>query len=460
MNQTRTASEDRYDQLESQEHHSLRTEESLIPQPEPHTTPKHLVILRTYFYKFTSLVCTTAFLLSLFIVSISQQLFNKLFGSKKHPIVTKKAFPLVRGDFEIHDDLKYYANLLGLELHEYTITTDDGFHIELKHLVKPIEQNFMLKPPILLIHGLLQSSASFLTSGEKSLAYHLIENGYDVWLGNNRCGFHPRHQWLTSNDLLMWAWDIVDLATSDIPCFISNILKINTNYTKVSLCCHSQGTTQTFVALSKFYNPSLNDQIQCFIALAPAVFGGPLLDEKFFIRFINFLTPTMYNLFFGILSFMPIMMHARKIIYKSKLFGFLSYAMFHYLFSWDDSLWDPSLRGIHFLFSPVYISTQLMRWWLSSDGFVNSKSILDNKESWYDDNDTPPIKLFIGGKDRLVDGALLIDHLRNHEPTFSNYEYDIINEYAHLDVLWADDVIEKIGNPMLDFLNRVHNEDM
>lgn len=42
-------------------------------------------------------------------------------------------------------------------------------------------------PPILLMHGLLGSSDSFIINDEnKALGFVLANRGYDVWLGNNR----------------------------------------------------------------------------------------------------------------------------------------------------------------------------------------------------------------------------------------------------------------------------------
>ena len=44
------------------------------------------------------------------------------------------------------------------------------------------------KFPILMIHGLLQSAGAYCTNDNDSLAFYLCKAGYDVWLGNNRCG--------------------------------------------------------------------------------------------------------------------------------------------------------------------------------------------------------------------------------------------------------------------------------
>ncbi|ODV93601.1 hypothetical protein PACTADRAFT_51383 [Pachysolen tannophilus NRRL Y-2460] len=393
-------------------------------------------------------------------MAIFHQLFPKLkqSGTRIEPLKNhQEAYPHTSiNKIKLVKDLRYYVNLLGLELQQYKLLTEDGFYIILQRLVDPKENDTVQKPPILLLHGLLQSSGSFVTSGVKSLSFLLFEKGYDVWLGNNRCGFNPEHRFLSPNDPAMWSWDLVDMATKDLPCMIDNILKINVHYSKVSLCCHSQGSTQAFIALSPKHSRHFEDKVESFIALAPAVYGGRLLNEKFFIKFINKLTPTCYKLFFGINSFMPIMMDFRNLIYKRRIFGFLSYAMFSYLFGWSDALWDPSLRSIHFLFSPVYVSSQLMKWWLSSDGFVDSKSIFNHEVNWFNEN-TPPMLLVIAELDKLVDGQKLMEHLNIYEPKYKKFEAVHLDNYAHLDVLWADDVHDKVGAPMLEFLNKVYS---
>ena len=68
---------------------------------------------------------------------------------------------------------------------------------------------------------------------------------------------------------------------------------------------------------------------------------------------------------FGNKSFVPMMMEMRNLLAGHKIFSFLSYVMFNYLFNWNDILWDRPLRDRHFLFSPVHISVKLMQWWLS-----------------------------------------------------------------------------------------------
>lgn len=60
------------------------------------------------------------------------------------------------------------------------VTTEDGYVLNMERIKR---SGF----PILIMHGLLGSSRDFLAFGdEKSLPLSLAEQGYDVWIGNNR----------------------------------------------------------------------------------------------------------------------------------------------------------------------------------------------------------------------------------------------------------------------------------
>lgn len=134
-------------------------------------------------------------------------------------------------------DVGYYARRVGLDVEELKVQTEDGFIIVLWHIYNPNEYNPMTaeqraargpelftgqgpsrtlpstpnrksKYPILMIHGLLQSSGAYCTNDDHSLAFYLCKQGYDIWLGNNRCGFKPEHTLLDYSDPRMWAWNI------------------------------------------------------------------------------------------------------------------------------------------------------------------------------------------------------------------------------------------------------------
>lgn len=362
---------------------------------------------------------------------------------------------------------------------------------------KPNDTDKKPKFPVLLIPGLLQSAGAYLCNDDYSLAFDLCKSGYDVWLGNNRCGINPKHRVLRESDPRMWCWNIRQMGVFDLPALTSRVL-YETGFDKIGLICHSQGTTQTFVALAKEQRPELGEKLTVFCALAPAAYAGPLIGKMYF-KFMRIITPGMFRLMFGLRAFIPFMMtmHSRL---PPRLYGWLGYKVFSFLFDWTDTRWDRGLRDRFFQFSPVYVSAESMRWWLGRECFARHKCILATKElvraeekedrvgkdggglhslgageadgdglvmekeaaqqlgkprgsrAWYNDQ-APPFALWVAGSDDLVDGRKLLRRFeRGREPHVKVVHSKVIPEYEHLDVIWAMDAPDKVFREVKEVL--------
>ena len=98
------------------------------------------------------------------------------------------------GPDKLIPDIRYYARRVGLDMEEYKVETEDGFIITLQRVFdpedppsdenivedgygNPIEWNKKghQKYPILLMHGLLQSSGAFCVNDDDSLAFSLCK---------------------------------------------------------------------------------------------------------------------------------------------------------------------------------------------------------------------------------------------------------------------------------------------
>ncbi|CDR45669.1 CYFA0S19e01618g1_1 [Cyberlindnera fabianii] len=408
-------------------------------------------------YVFTSWICSSLFLMTLFVFAAIHNVYLKL-------ITRRHSVPVIPDDESNHvgytkeelrlvDDPSYYFRLNGLSLESYDVITKDGFVLSLQRIVDPKVPDHIraARRPLLCLHGLLQSSGSFFSAGRGSLAYHFFDSGFDVWLGNNRCGFTPRHTTLSPNDAKMWNWDITDMAHFDVTALVDHVRSVNRHESgKVVLVAHSQGTTQGFIALNsdRF---GLKSKISSFVSLAPAVYAGSLLETKWFIRFMSLMCN--FRFFFGVHSFLPMMMTARSLLLEHSLFSFSSYLMFNFLFDWNDRLWDKHLKGRHFLASPVYISVRLMSWWLNAEsGFRQSGSLFEESVEWFD-SETPPIMLVVPNLDKLVDGKRLLRHMSSIE-TNVTWEHIFLENYSHLDVLWSRTVVRDVGVPVCRFLEK------
>lgn len=418
--------------------------------------------------------------------------------------------PLEGGTDRIVCDVAYYARRVGLDVETFRVQTEDGFIITLWHVYNPQEYTALppeqrrergpsvfgekkehppqaqanRRYPVLLVHGLLQSAGAYCTNDDDSLAFYLCKSGYDVWLGNNRCGDSPEHTSLSPSDPRMWSWDIRHLGTLDLAALASRVL-YETGFNKLGLVCHSQGTTETFVALAKEHRPELGERLSVFCALAPAAYAGPLVSKPYF-RFMRGLSPCMFRLFFGIHSFIPLMMTVRR-YFPPKIYGTFAYWMFSFLFGWSDARWERDLRHRMFQFAPVYVSAETMRWWLGSESFAKHKCILSTIEesiceaknerhlhadieaegdedpqdpclgsqrdcTWFGPQ-VPPFALWIAGSDGLVDGRRLLRRFQSGREPHVNLVYGkVIEEYEHLDVLWAIDAIEQVGKEVRQVL--------
>lgn len=462
-------------------------------------------------------------------------------GEKGIPPQDGEFVPTEGGPDPLCVDIAYYARRVGLDAERFDVQTEDGFIIDLWHIFNPREykppsqasrgiqppdvfQNSTSSPryaetnraflegnkkyPILMMHGLLQSAGAFCANDDDSLAFYLAKSGYDVWLGNNRCGFEPRHTSLKPDDPRFWAWNVRQMGVMDLPALISRVLT-ETGFSKLGLIAHSQGTTQTLVALAKEQRPEIGEKISVFCALAPAAYSGPLIKKAYF-RFMQLISPGMFRLVFGIHNFIEIMMFAHKVL-PARPFSWMGYHVFSFLFSWSDSRWDRDLRDRMFQWAPSYVSAESMAWWLGRTGFATQKCILSTREegqiedeedeeddavireyyadkephmterqklqrsltafrrgsisihqhdegrgrfAWYDER-FPPLALWVAGADDLVDGRRLLRRFeRGREPHVNIVHQKIIEGYEHLDVIWAMDSIEKVGKEVREIIWR------
>ncbi|TLD32489.1 Serine-type carboxypeptidase F [Venturia nashicola] len=160
-----------------------------------------------------------------------------------------------------------------------------------------------------------------------------------------------------------------------------------------------------------------------------------------------------------------------------QLFGTMGYVVFSYLFKWSDTRRDRDLRTREFLFAPTYISVEAMWRWLGQEkhcfarqgcilntkGEVEAEEVEDEtnvvkdkrldeveRAAWFDARG-PPLALWIAGRDEFVDGKRLLRRLeKGREPFVEVVHLNLLDEYEHLDVLWAMDSIDLVGREVLE----------
>ncbi|KAJ1558366.1 hypothetical protein HK096_001780 [Nowakowskiella sp. JEL0078] len=347
---------------------------------------------------------------------------NSQLNSNKTPAL--KAVPHTR----------HYVESYGYNFIEHHVATPDGFILTLERV--QTKNHKVSKGPVILMHGLFQSSGVFVTSGANSLAFFLAEQGYDVWLANNRCVFtsYP-HLVFSANDSELWEWSLDDLARFDFPTIVQFVFEngvpkgtvaayfdsmskeyrtteFSVEDRRIVFIGHSQGNAQAFHGLN--FDPSIGDKIKCLVALAPAVYLGNLLSDIWKHK----------NSYF---QFTPRPTSSR--------------AIFH---------WAQSARaGVIVPFFDQSFKAGDLDLLRSSDSIFDAKKI------------NCPFMLFSGGKDAIVNGDKLAKTCYDTLSDAKNggrvrmVHTRRIEKYEHLDFLWARDAQQLVFEEIRDELEKL-----
>uniref|UniRef100_A0A2A4IZQ1 AB hydrolase-1 domain-containing protein n=1 Tax=Heliothis virescens TaxID=7102 RepID=A0A2A4IZQ1_HELVI len=125
---------------------------------------------------------------------------------------------------------------------EFDVISPDGYFLKLYHI--PGDR----RRPVLLIHGAIDSSDSFIMRGNTSLAVALARDNYDVWAMNYRGNRYARtHVTLDADaDKEFWNFSLHEIGTIDVPTTIDFVLN-KTGQRKLSVIGYSEGTAATYV---------------------------------------------------------------------------------------------------------------------------------------------------------------------------------------------------------------------
>ncbi|ORY83263.1 Alpha/Beta hydrolase protein [Protomyces lactucae-debilis] len=381
----------------------------------------------------------------------------------------------------------------GYEAQEHVVQTQDGYILCLHRLCHTRAElaerdrergsgerpRPLKKPVVYLHHGLMMNSEVWVCNleEERQLPFILVERGYDVWFGNNRGNkYSKKHITLKSNDKRFWDFSMDDFALRDIPDSIAYVLHF-TKQQNLSYIGFSQGTAQAFATLS--IHPSLNEMVNVFIALAPAM--SPRGLHNIFVDALMKASPTALFLFFGRKAILPSTVFWQSIMYPPFFVRILDLSM-KFLFGWHsrNMTFQQKAASYYHLYSFASVKS-LVHWFqiIRSGQFQmydddlavaqtkrpvrteserrsrsTSRRPLVRAGSFYQAarfptrNIAAPIVLMYGGSDSLVEIDVMLSALPSHTITYC------IPHFEHLDFLWGQEVDTLVIPQVLAYLKR------
>lgn len=164
------------------------------------------------------------------IQTATTELIDTYYYKKKRPQENQES--LIPNEF-ISADETYYASRWGYKSEPHQVVTEDGYILTMYRISKKANKGPRGKP-VLIGHGLFQCSGAFVLNEKKSLSFALIDQGYDVWVGNNRSIASLDHISLSHEDQEYWNWGLKELGMYDFPAMVEHVCSM-TGFSKVSI---------------------------------------------------------------------------------------------------------------------------------------------------------------------------------------------------------------------------------
>lgn len=162
----------------------------------------------------------------------------------------------------------------GYVCEEHTVTTEDGYILSVQRIPEGRSgQTSGKRPPVLLQHGVLMDGITWLLlPPDKSLAFLLADNGFDVWIANSRgTKYSSGHASLSPDDPAYWNWSWDELAAYDLPATFQYVH--DQTGQKLHYVGHSLGTLTAMAAFSKDQLVSL---LRSAALLSPIAYLGQI----------------------------------------------------------------------------------------------------------------------------------------------------------------------------------------
>lgn len=348
-------------------------------------------------------------------------------------------------------DFQELCGIYGYTTEDHLVQTKDGYLLVVHRLpsrkgeARARPGTPTGKPVVYLHHGLLMCSEVWvcLTDEERCLPFLLAEQGYDVWLGNNRGNKYSRksvHH--TPSETAFWRFSMDEFCMHDIPDTIDYILDI-TKQPSLGYVGFSQGTAQAFAALS--VHPQLNQRVNVFVAIAPAM-SPPGLSNNVVDALMK-ASPSLMFLLFGRRSILSSATFWQSILYPPLFCMIIDHGL-RFLFDWKCyNITEPQKMAAYAHLYSFTSTKSVVHWFqimrravfqLYDDDVASAVRLYG--QNFYSpakfptQNIATPIVLLYGASDSLVDIAVMKKALPEHTVSVG------IPAYEHVDMIWGKDV--------------------
>ncbi|XP_066247736.1 gastric triacylglycerol lipase-like [Euwallacea similis] len=169
------------------------------------------------------------------------------------------------------------AQRYGYQFEGHPVVTEDGYILNLHRILPPTNKTSNTigegkRPPVIIFHGLGGSSAFWVLQGKKSLAFFLVDNGFDVWLGNFRGNYYSNtHVRLSQHSREYWNFGFHEMAIYDLPACIDFISKTTGGKGNLAYIGHSMGTTISYI-YSIIRTKHAKENLRMIVSLAPVAY--------------------------------------------------------------------------------------------------------------------------------------------------------------------------------------------
>ncbi|KAI6697551.1 hypothetical protein NL676_017670 [Syzygium grande] len=197
-------------------------------------------------------------------------------GARTKPFSLRNQRPLYSLDAVADDNgiCQLMVEPQNYDCEEHTVTTQDGYILSLQRItVGRSAGTTGDRPPVMLQHGVFVDGITWLLlPADKSPAFLLADNNFDVWIANTRGTKYSRgHTSLCPNDAAYWDWTWDTLVSSDLPAVFNYV------YDRTGHRLHYVGRSQgTLMALAAFSKEQLLDMLRSAVLLSPIAYVGQM----------------------------------------------------------------------------------------------------------------------------------------------------------------------------------------